>query len=85
MRVDVDGVNSLHSCCESGRKLKGVPDERDDDVCWRWGVRVGWCNQTIGREECCMSGDAKPGGKGAFEVWMMWSCIDAQCGIVAMT
>ena len=38
LRVDVDGVNSLHYCCESGGKLKGVSDEWNDDVCRGWGV-----------------------------------------------
>ena len=36
--VDVDGVNSLHYCCESGGKLKGVSDEWNDDMCRGWGV-----------------------------------------------
>ena len=42
--IDVDRINSLCDGCESGGELEGVSDERDDNVCRWWDVRVNGCD-----------------------------------------
>ena len=44
LRIDVNWINSLCDCCESGRELEGVPNEWDDNVRRWWDVWVNGCD-----------------------------------------
>ena len=44
LRIDVNWINSLCNCGESGGKLEGIPDEWDDNVRRWWDDWVNRCD-----------------------------------------